>query len=485
MPRLRPWTSAKLVEQPSKALRGVHGSARSISDDRGVALLMTLLVLIIVTTLAAGMTFSGRTEMLVARNYETAAQALGAAEAGVNHGVEITIANLQLWQANGFPTPSAAITALLEGPDGATGTPATDADNGSLVNLGIPTPPAQTALAGVFSAGYEVRLFDEDDAARGVTLLPADIARIGEDNNAFADVNNTLIVRAIGYAADNTSVMLEAMIRGDLTDMPAIVVGGSLTWSGNGKVEGDEAGIHTNVDLTISQNPEVEGDATATGIYVGPNPDKIDGVTGGGYEEIPIAAIQAIAYKPNADYLLTSRGRMNDADGNLICDASIVNALCQLLGYGWVYNPGVGWSIPGNSAPAGTYYVERETGYSQGKATVSGNPNSTVSIIAEGSIEISGNPQLTAETAGLLFVTDGDLKWGGNGRGEGSILIHEQLNISGNPNLTVNIVVEDATSADGLVTLNTVSGNPSITYDGGGVGGSVTAFAISAWREMR
>ena len=59
------------------------------------------------------------------------------------------------------------MTDLLLGPDGRSGNAAADADNGSLEALGIPRPPAQVALAGVFGTGYETRVYDEDDPARG------------------------------------------------------------------------------------------------------------------------------------------------------------------------------------------------------------------------------------------------------------------------------------------------------------------------------
>lgn len=65
---------------------------------------------------------------------------------------------------------------------------------------------------------------------------------------------------------------------------------------------------------------------------------------------------------------------------------------------------------------------------------------------------------------------------------EGQILVHEQLQISGNPVLLGQIVVEDATSDDSLVTESSISGNPSIIYDGD-VGS--TLFAVTGWREVR
>ena len=177
---------------------------------------------------------------------------------------------------------------------------------------------------------------------------------------------------------------------------------------------------------------------------------------------------------------------MIDLVGTVICDASAANDACQVMGYGWVYNP-PGWVL-NNDGADGTYYVE-------GPATISGNPGSPATplaqtIIAEGSIEISGNPYLVGDTPGLMFVTDGDLKLNGNaGVGErnyeGTMLVHEQLMVSGTPALFGQIIVEDAVNISTLVTQTEVSGNATFTYNGGNTFGVIIALNMSAWRHVR
>jgi hypothetical protein len=124
--------------------------------------------------------------------------------------VAAAIAKLEQWQTDGFPSESAALTRLLRGPDDATGTPATDADNGSLASLGIPV--AGLGLAGVPGISYAARLFDEDDPARGTALSDADRTRIGEDGSAVTDANSRGIVRAIGRAGGGALAIVEATI---------------------------------------------------------------------------------------------------------------------------------------------------------------------------------------------------------------------------------------------------------------------------------
>ena len=162
-----------------------------------------------------------------------------------------------------------------------------------------------------------------------------------------------------------------------------------------------------------------------------------------------------------------------------------VTAPCDPCNY-WTYDSGsLTWTLSGNDAVNGTYYVE-------GAARISGNPPPganppiAMTLIATGSITISGSPDLTPETNELLFVTDADLDISGGVdtplAAEGQILVHEQISISGNPSLAGQLIVEDATSLDPTVTSNSISGNPTITYSGG-LGTNL--FSITGWREVK
>jgi hypothetical protein len=199
---------------------------------------------------------------------------------------------------------------------------------------------------------------------------------------------------------------------------------------------------------------------------------------------LEIPAVRAIDYRPMADFILTSTGQLRTQAGLLVCDASILNSACAILGFGWVFQGANGWRISSNSAADGTYYVE-------GDATISGSPGTAanpllISIIATGNIEISGNPDMRPDAPELLFVTDMDLKISGSLSQpiafEGQILVHEQLHVTGNPTLAGQILVEDAANLSNLVTSNTIAGNPTFVYNG--TVGSNT-FTVSAWREVR
>jgi len=435
-----------------------------------MALIGVLLILILVSALCAGLAVSGQTETLAASNQQTAAQARAAAEAGLNHAVTVTLATLTTNAA--VSTPSAAINLMLLGPDGIAGT----ADDGSLEVLGIPRPPATTQLlAGVT---YEARVFDDDDPARGLTLAAADVARIEEDTLPLNDTNEKAIVRAIGYGLNNTRVTLEALV--GVTTLPAIVTNGNLTISGSVEIAGTNGGVHSNGDLTVSNAAaDIAQNATSSGTTtIHPNAD-VGGIDDSAQPMMTVPPIHAIDYKPLADYVLTSAGTMlNWPSGTVVACVT-----CR----GWAHHPVNGWS---NNENAGTTATMGGTYYVEGTARLSGNLGTnaspvSISIIATGSIIISGSPDLRPSAPELLFVTDGDLALTGNLETptvEGQILVREQVSIAGNPDIAGQLLVENAASLFSEVLANTITGNLTLTYNG--IAGSGT-FAVGGWREMR
>ena len=446
---------------------------KKASSETGVALISVLLLVLVMSGMTAALTVSGNTETMIARNHESSAQARAAAEAGLTHALQITITNLQSWSTNGFASPSAAMSRLLRGPDD---NAAVTADNGSLENLpsGIPRAPARLLLADLTNIGYEARVFDEDDAARGTTLTETDITRIGENNETAGDANTRIVVRAIGYAGGDSMATVEATLT--TMPLPAIVSNGPLKISGSPSVSGAQGSVHTNQDLEINGNPTVTGNATATGTYTTTGTPNIGGQAGGGYGNISVPSVRAIDHLGKADFILNS-------DGPMTTVATNATVACNPCAGAWTFGAGT-WSITGNTAPtAGTFYVE-------GNATISGHPGSPASparltIIAEGSIVISGNPDLQPQAPELLFVTDGDLKITGNVGAnymEGQMLVREQLHIAGNPDLAGQIIVENAANLSNLVTTTDIVGNPTIVYNG--LAGAVW-FNVSSWRWVQ
>lgn len=445
--------------------------------ERGAALIGVLLLLMMMSALAAAVGVSGRTETLVARNHQSAAQAKAAAEAGLNHAVQVVIADIREWQPNGFANVDAALDGLLA----AAGS--LEAVEGWGVPIGTRIPIAG-ASAGV---EYEAVIMDEDDPARGADATQIDgdgDATNNEDNNPLNDANRKLIIRASGFAQDGTSVVLEAVIAP--IPLPAVVTNSDLDISGNPTITGTNGSVHSNGDLTIGGNSAaVTGNASTSGELTCNDPcDQVQGTATEGATPVPIPTVRASDYRFWADYILTDAGTVTDPSGAVLCTAGNNGNGCRNT-YGWSFDGPAGWSVGATGTPLdGTYYVE-------GGATISGSPGTSsdpiqISIIAEGSIDISGNPDLVPDTPELLFVTDGDLEISGGVASpltiQGQMLVHEQLKISGNPTLSGQFIVEDAANVSTLVTSNQISGNPTIVYNGSlGTG----LFSVVAWRDVR
>ena len=438
------------------------------ADERGSALVAVLLLLMMMSALVAALNVSGQTETLISRNQRSGAQAQAAAEAGLNHAVELTTTYIFRWSANGFGSVEGAVAALIAGPDGVTGTEDADADNGSLgARGGIDADaaiPINTRLdiTGGINAQYEALLIDDDATAPD------------EDGDPYTDTNNRLIIRATGYARDSSEVTLEAII--SPVELGALVVDGDLEVTGSVDIAGTSGDIHSNGDLEISGSADISGYATASGTYTGTEPGT------GGAPEVDVPAVDPGDYKHYADFVLTSDGRMTNLAGTTMCTYS-VKTPCN----NWNWDSGTStWSI-GSAAPTdGTYYVE-------GSVSVTGSPGNAKSpvhltLIAEGSIDISGSPDLTADTPELLMVTGGDLEisggldYGDPLTAQGQVLVHEQIKFTGNPGLAGQVIVENATSVSTLVTDNFIAGHVEITYNGG-LG--TASYSVTGWREVR
>jgi hypothetical protein len=425
-------------------------------DERGIALVAVLLLLMMMSALGMALAVNGETETLIARNQIAGMQAQAAAEAGLNHGVEVTTQYIFDWKTNGFASIDLAIDAVLA-----------DADAGNLNGLAMNSP---LIVSAGFNAEYEVSILDDDDSG------------VGEDGDPLNDANDVLVVRATGLAQDGTKVVLEALL--SPRSLPAILTNGDLTLSGNASVEGSSGSVHANGGLTINDNSVgVSGNVSSTGTLNCDDPcDQVDGTATEGAPEIPVPAVHASEYLDWADYILNNDGTMTDSDGMVLCTWDSKTSCND-----WDWDSASGtWSINSNSVTAGTYYVE-------GHATVAGSPGSTknpaeISIIAEGSIQISGSPKLTPDSPELLFVTDQDLKITGTidtvGEAalvEGQMLVRGQASILGNASLNGQLIVEDQDVGD-LVTSNTIGGTVTITYTGGLLGG---VFTVTSWRDMR
>lgn len=289
--------------------------------------------------------------------------------------------------------------------------------------------------------------------------------------------------RAVGRAVRVVKVVYTAGIVPNV----AVLTEGDLVINGNPTISGDRGSIHSNTNLSLSGNPNIANNATATGTYSASGNPTIGGVYGGGRPRMRMPTINLALFRPLADYELRSDGWVYAGQSGAagVPGTPLANtATGPYRGWRRDSSSPVSWSLSGNTGYDGTYYIE-------GDAKISGNPGSVAtpwraSVFATGSIEISGTPVMTAETDGFGLIAGGDLKINGNPQQSynGALLAREQIAISGNPNVIGYIIATNAASSSTVVTgASTISGNVNITYNGGGPGipGGIT---VDLWQEL-
>ena len=146
-----------------------------VRSEKGVALVIVLLLLAVMMGLTTGMTMSSQTEIAMAANELNYAGARAAAEAGLNRAIEQIIAN--------------TATNLLAGVDGlvdaADPAAAVNADNGLVPVIGN----------GPFTIGdqysYTLEILDDDDPSLyPVALSVAQLAQMIENDNRYLSLND-------------------------------------------------------------------------------------------------------------------------------------------------------------------------------------------------------------------------------------------------------------------------------------------------------
>lgn len=467
-----------MITQPLDAAR----------SERGVTLIIVLLLLAVMTGLATGMTVNSQVEIAMASNEASYAGTRAAAEAGMNRAIEAIMADTG--------------TNLLAGADGAVNAAnpaaAVNADNGNIAFLLGSVGPY--ALGARYS--YTIQIFDDDDPSLYTTALTAaqldDMGGDGpggivEDGTGYVNNNDRLILRVTGLGPNGTVVRVGRVLQSvDFTPTtntttlanPAILVNGDLSLKGSLNILGSEGNVHANGNLSLNGNSAtVMGDATSTGTFTA-NPNWTPtggGEFGGGRPYVNVPEIKASDYKNQADFILTAAGTITTNPLN-VCSSG-----CPPMPTHWTFSAGT-WSLNGNNATTGTLYVE-------GSVSISGNPPGggpsnliALSVIAEGSINITGRPKFTPENAAKIqFVTNGDLTIGGNAdlddptQVEGQIMVREQFEVGGNPEFQGRVMVQNVDGATNaydattkpwgrrqgsILTSNTIHGNMTVTYNG-------------------
>jgi Tfp pilus assembly protein PilX len=471
-------------------------SIRDSSSERGIALVSALLLMLVMSGLAIALMASGRVEVAMGDNEELYEGARAAAEAGLNHAATVIVGQIA-------DPLTFALNDILMGPDGvsdpANPTASVNDDNGIISHLMFPGGPAAPWLVAPGSQySYDVRLFDDDDPRMNNPLGPfsaEELIAMGppdddpEDGTGLVDVNKRIVIRATGFGPRGTVAVLEQMLQP--IKMPALLVDGDVELTGNSRVLGDQGSVHSNASLEIDNTVIVEETATSTGTLttsLGWTPSS-GGLMSGGMPEIPVLDIHAINFIGQADFILKANGSITYPNGTVICTTNCQSA--QPAGYGglrfgWNFvnaGPNSRWVQLNDTVVSATYYAETDVNIGG-----TGGAFLALSVIAEGSISVSGTPNLQPEPySQLLFVTDEDLDITGDLIGsphvEGLVLVREQIHFSGDTELVGQVMVQDVPHTAGTpVDENLLEGNFQLTYNGII---ETLAYSVSGWRETQ
>jgi hypothetical protein len=409
---------------------------------RGLAIPAALFAMVIIAALTTAIFLLADIQGRAVRNRESNARAFLLAEEGLTHALTVVRDTLR----------NRPYTRLLIGSDGAVAT----ADDGLLIGYGM-SASLQIPAAGRVTANGRYMATMTDDPADG-------------DASLLEDQNGRILVRCTAVTTDGAQATVHAVIGG--LPLPGVASDGDMIISGVPRISGTCSGIHANDDMFVSADAIVNGRISASDSAQGSG--TIRDTTGAlnprlaNQPRLEIPDLDPADYCSRADYVLRS-------DGMVVKKGTpdqIFNATSDPQ-FGWKRSstsPLV-WDLTGDAAVNGTVCAE-------GNVKVSGNSGTDInplamSIIATGSIEVSGNPFMKPSSPdSIMFLAGGDLSISGNpgvlnDNFEGLIYSDSQCKISGNPNLEGQIVCQDNPNPPGAIeyaSQNEISGNPRIRY---------------------
>ncbi|MBI2218342.1 MAG: pilus assembly PilX N-terminal domain-containing protein [Candidatus Rokubacteria bacterium] len=413
-----------------------HRPAIRMADrfgERGVALPMALILLVVLSTMAAAVLAVGTSETNIASNLVRSAQALYMAEAGIEAA---------------FAAINVDPTSILAG------APAT------LTNYAVASPGAPLATYGNYAVQY-----------RAVGAAGSNTVEVV----ATGTTSNTGLGRA--------TRTIRAFMTNTYTAVDAVRSDQGMQISGNAAVSGACGSVHSNAGLQFQgSSSTIAVNATSTGTVStsGSSSPTIGGTQISGVPRRPVPPISAAsaltaaetqaknAYSAGATppniYLLNADGTIQQSSVSgsppVVTYATIAgplsnNGTWDNLKYRQPSGPNPAtWEAgltPGGAAPtiSGIFYVT-------GNAAVKSGGSWTATVIATGDIDVTGSPTITSVLTDTIFVAGDDIDVSGSPTlQDGIMAAHDDVEISGSPTMTGYIVAEGTVD---------ISGNPTITF---------------------
>ena len=347
----------------------------------------------------------------------------------------------------------------------------------------------------------------QEEAWAAAELAAAPTVTTAEGEFAIVKPSGRNVVYAAGWMPDRATAARPRTMKVEYlfsTYRPpgAVLTGGPLKIGGNATVAGSLGDVHSNGNIdVVGGSLSVSGTVTAVGTVTGGQP----GWSGSQPEKtIPPIAPRDIYEALSDDYAadwydLCPDGTVK-APSTTPCTGTLLNAATpgEWLGFQHVTTAGKNvWKTSSSTAYDGVFYayqsgidVSAKTS-SVWKATLIAESAPTSGCSANhGDIQITGHPDIIGFVPGLTLVAGRDLEIAGNPSGggesyQGLIAAHEQVKITGTPVLAGAIVAGDFCQTTGSpVDGNYISGNMTITYDGGLDTNLTSLIRTTLWLEL-
>ncbi|NIR46077.1 MAG: hypothetical protein GWN99_16745 [Gemmatimonadetes bacterium] len=426
-------------------------------SESGIALIAVLLAMALITVIGAALTAVGVVEYRASINHRSASQALQLADAGAIHALA----------AMRGPLSQLSYSDLLRGHDGLAGT----ADDGVLDGFGLDEFDALPDTGVLLGGGrYYVKLQNDDADPSG---------------DPTTDQNDRVVAVCRGETPDGGKAEVRIVLAAPA--FPAIVSNGDLLLPGNPDVLGPCAGVHANKTLTALGSPVVDGTVTAsdTVILSGTIRDAFGYVVTPGYgPPVEVPEYDIDEHCEEAEYLLHNGWVVTVGPPRDSAEAKGAGH----LGWKWQSSTDT-YTLSGSQAVTGTHCVIGNVELN-GNAGSAGNPLQ-ISLLATGSVQVTGNPRITADhSEGILILAEGDVEIGGVASGStpsysGLVYAGAQCQMHGTPSVDGHILCYDAGDPVGAADItigNEFNGTPTVTYDCSGVRRSTM---IASWWESR
>ena len=435
-----------------------YGNPRKIAGraEKGAALVVGLLLITILTIVGISAARENAGQQRMANNYRFSIEAMNNAEVGFISAVNEF--NAEELAANGFDDE------LDPNGDGRI-------DDSFRLNVG-------NVDTNVF---YNVVVVDDDDGDGDPSVDSNGIVRLMSQGISNVGSTRTVDVR-IGAAVG---------VGGGISLEKAILAEETIEFSGNSVFSGSNQDVHSNGDVLQMDHPWNEGHTTAVGSVQGE--PQGGGTTEDGADYVEVPQVDPTEYEEYADYVFHSDGKIYDGDGNFVADADGDEW------NGWKFG-GDKWTTEKDEGVQGgfLYFKGNEGNVVVGSAVNKDGPRWLITILADGYIEISGNPHLgnymdpdhPMEIQALMLMSGSDIKINGNPDQSynGIIAAREQFEISGNPIIEGTIISQGASDDGDMVKENKISGVMQLTYDGSfsfpsDEGGGGTTVVVLSWLD--